>query len=77
MTLALTADATGTAIATALNALPKGEDQSEAAWKLVCEKLASWIATNAKATVPPLAIATTGTATAQSGPANPVLLAIT
>ncbi len=73
MTLATTADAKGSEIATALAALPRGEDQSEAAWKLICEKLAAWLAAEAKATVPTSAIDTAG----GPGPSAPVLLAIT
>ncbi len=76
MSLASTADAVGSDIASTLNALAKGEDQSVAAWQAVCQKLAAWIAANATATLPAMSIDTTGSASAQSGPSADAALAI-
>lgn len=76
MSLASTADTVGAAIASALDALPKGADHSADAWKIVMEKIADWITTNGKATIAASSIVTTGTAATQTGPAAPVQCSI-
>ncbi len=77
MTLASTKAAVAADISDALAALPRGEDQSAAAWVIILDKIATWIAAEGKATLPAASVVTTGNAATQTGPAAPVLLSIT
>lgn len=74
------AESIGQEIATALDALPKGEDKSAEAWKTAVKKIFAGIVANGQVTVITGAIdvATTGSPTAQSGagPSAPVILEI-
>lgn len=74
MTLAATADAVGTEIATALKDLERGAEVSEQAWQIVCQKIAAWIAAEAVVTIPAGSINTAGSASAQVGPPSPVAI---
>lgn len=72
MPLATTADAVGTEIANALKGLERGEDVSEQAWQIVCQKIAAWFAADAIVTIPANSINTAGSASAQVGPPTDV-----
>lgn len=77
MPLAGQGDTVGAAIASAIAALPKGEDKAEDVWKIAATQIFAAIVANAVVTIPPGAIATTGGPASQAGPAAPVPLSIT
>lgn len=73
MSLASSSNTAATNICTSLGV---SDTASINQWKHIMSQIATWIEGNGTVTIAPSSIVTTGSATTQTGPAAPIILAI-